>query len=59
MKRVLCWFLRKISDRESWFSKETCGLMTRRLKLGEGLKFDLSPDVVLCGRLGSKHEVTN
>ena len=28
-------------------------------KLGDGVKFVFSPDVILCGCLGSKHQLTN
>ena len=29
------------------------------IKLGDGLKFVFSPDIIVCGGLGSKHQITN
>ena len=37
----------------------TCGMMTWNEYLGDRGKFVFSPDVILCGWLGSKHQLTN
>ena len=36
-----------------------CGLITFVRKLGDGFTFLFSPDVILCGWLGSKHQLIN
>ena len=37
----------------------TCGMMTCEMNNGDRMKFVFSPDVILCGWLGSKHQLAN
>ena len=61
--RFPCWVPAeyKQAKKERKKKRETCGMMTyemNNLEI-EWSKFVFIPDVILCGRLGSKHQLTN
>ena len=55
--RFPCWVLAEYREARK---NMTCGMMTCGIseQLGDRVKFVFSPDVILCGWLGSKHQLT-